>query len=403
MEKASHKLPISVWAISVVSMLVNVSASMMFSAMPTYLTSVIHIDQRFLGHLEGLLEFIAYILRVVSGVVSDYFRKRKVLLAIAIALIALSRPLLAFFPVLVMVIVARVFDRLGNGLQATPREALISDHTPRTLKGAAYGLRNSLGMLGSFLGAVIIWQLMWATNNDYQLIFALAVLPPALGLLLLLIFVKDKVPDSPLVVAEEVHKHFDLQAIRNFRWDYWKVIIVGALFCLANPAGTFLVLHAKGKGLWECDAALIMIIQNSMASLISYPVGYLSDKFGRYSMLILCSVLMVSANVVMFTAQNLTAVYWGVVLWGLQFGLNQSLLFAEIASHVPKGMRGTGFAIFYMVVAVCLYITNACAGYLKHYYGSSYIYAFCGVFAIFGLILLFFIKSPQKQEDHATH
>lgn len=400
MRVESTRLPLAVWAISLVSLLVNISASMMFSAMPTYLTNVLRVDPRSLGQIEGFLEFIAYILRVVSGVLSDFFRKRKILLAIAISMIALSRPLLAWFPLLAVIIAARVLDRLGNGLQATPREALISDHTPRPLKGAAYGLRNSMGMMGSLLGALFLWYLMRKTNNDYGFVFTLAVIPPTIGLVLLLLFVQEKKTElAPSQEPENAqkHKHFDWEAMWQLPWDYWKIIILGALFCLANPAGTFLVVHATSHGLPECDAAVVMILQNSMASLISYPVGHLSDKISRKSMLLLCSFLMVSANIVMFSSYSLSLVYVGLVLWGLQFGLNQSLLFAEIASHVPKGLRGTGFAIFYLVAAVCLYLTNAAAGYIKAEYGSNAIYAFCGSFALLGLIFLIFMKNTTTE------
>lgn len=406
MSEETKKLSVSVWAISAVSMLVNISASMMFSAMPTYLTNVIKIDPRALGHLEGGLEFIAYVLRLVSGIISDYFRKRKVLLAIAIFMIACSRPLMAFFPVLIMIVLARVLDRLGNGLQATPREALVSDHTPKALKGAAYGLRNSMGMLGSFLGAVILWGIMYLSHVDYSLIFGLAIIPPVVGLVVLVIFVKDKLPDpSDGTKGHEEQKRFHWRAIHDLRWDYWKVILIGALFCLANPAGTFLILHATSKGLPECDTPTVMMLQNAMASLISYPIGHLSDKISRFSMLVLCSVLMVAANYFMFVAEDLVYVYIGITLWGLQFGLNQSLLFAEIASHVPKGIRGTGFAIFYMVAAVCLYITNAAAGYIKACCGTNYIYAFCGTFALLGLCAIYLTraKPSEPREQHATH
>lgn len=383
-------------------MLVNISASMMFSAMPTYLTNVIKIDPRALGHLEGGLEFIAYVLRLVSGIVSDYFRKRKFLLAIAIFMIACSRPIMAFFPVLLMVVLARILDRLGNGLQATPREALVSDHTPKSLKGAAYGLRNSMGMLGSFLGALILWGIMYLTNVDYSLIFGAAIIPPVIALVVLLVFVKDKLSeDTQTPTKSKVEQsRFHWRAVHDLTWDYWKVILIGALFCLANPAGTFLILHATSHGLPECDTPTIMMIQNAMASLISYPVGHLSDKISRFSMLVLCSVLMISANYFMFTATDLMTVYIGITLWGLQFGLNQSLLFAEIASHVPKGIRGTGFAIFYMVAAVCLYLTNAAAGYIKSSWGGTYIYAFCGVFAVLGLCAIYLTRSkPISSRD----
>ncbi len=387
----------------------------MFSAMPTYLVNVLQVSPAALGHIEGGLELVAYLLRVFSGVVSDIFRKRKVLLVIALFFIASSRPLLAFFPILGVVIFARILDRLGNGLQASPREALISDYTNKVTKGAAYGLRNSLGMAGSMGGAALLWWLMHATNNDYGIVFTVAIFPPLVALLLLVFFVFDK-PFAPkpkdtsraqktpkagskAAKASEVNEssHFSLREIGNMPRVYWLILGVGAFYCLANPAGAFLVLHAQAKGLPECDAATIMMMQNILAALISYPIGRLSDRINRIHMLILCSILMIIANVFMISANSIFDVYVGVAFWGLQFGLNQSLLFAEIASIVPKGLRGTGFGVFYLVAAAFLYTSNATAGYVLEHYTSAHIFYVTGFWACMGLGLLIYMKRAKMR------
>lgn len=378
------------------SMLVNISASIMFTAMPTYMTTVLKVSPFALGHIEGGLELVAYFLRVFSGVISDIFRCRKFLLVIALVFIVFSRPLLAFFPFLGIVIFARVLDRLGNGLQASPREALISDYSNRETKGAAYGLRNSLGMVGSLGGSALLWWLMHKTSGDYQFIFTVAIVPPVTALLLLLFFVKDK-KENPR--NTQVRSHFSFHEINNLPKKYWFILGVAAFYCLANPAGSFLILHAQEKGLNACDAPTIMMMQNILAALISYPVGRLSDRVNRIHMLMLCSVLMIVANMFMARAEGVAMVYVGVAVWGLQFGLNQSLLFAEIANTVPKGLRGTGFGLFYLVAGVFLYASNATAGYLLQHYGSSSIFILGSFWAVGGLGLLIFMKHARMRTE----
>lgn len=59
-----------------------------------------------------------------------------------------------------IVLVARLLDRIGKGIRGAPRDALVADIAPSNLRGAAFGLRQSLDTMGAFLGPLLAVGLM---------------------------------------------------------------------------------------------------------------------------------------------------------------------------------------------------------------------------------------------------
>ena len=164
------RIPSTIWAIGIVTLLINLSSIVIFSLSPLYITQVFGLATFELGLLEGVIESCSWFTRIFAGVVSDYLHKRKPILIVAYSLTALSRPIFALAPNIGWIYGARLSDRISNGLQATPREALVGDVAPHDLKGACYGLRQTLSLVGSLLGAIGVMYLMRRTGNNYEFI-----------------------------------------------------------------------------------------------------------------------------------------------------------------------------------------------------------------------------------------
>ena len=146
------RIPTGVWVLGFVSMLMDISSEMIHSLLPLFMVTTLGASALIVGLIEGLAEATALIVKVFSGALSDYLGKRKGLALFGYALGALTKPLFALAPSVGVVLGARLLDRVGKGIRGAPRDALVADITPEGLRGAAFGLRQSLDTVGAFLG-----------------------------------------------------------------------------------------------------------------------------------------------------------------------------------------------------------------------------------------------------------
>lgn len=168
---SAKKIPPSVWALGFVSLLMDVSSEMIHSLLPLFMVGVLGASALTVGLIEGIAESTALIVKVFSGVISDYLGKRKALAVVGYAMGAFSKPLFALAPTMGWVLTARFVDRIGKGIRGAPRDALIADITPPDVRGAAFGLRQSLDTVGAFLGPLLGVGLMLLWANDFRAVF----------------------------------------------------------------------------------------------------------------------------------------------------------------------------------------------------------------------------------------
>lgn len=414
--KKALQLPKSIWAIGLMTLLMNLSTVIVFSLSPLYLTKVLGVSALGIGFLEGIVDFISWLTRVFSGMISDALRKRKPLLLIAISLTCLARPLFAMASTVYGIFVSRGIDRIANGLQAPPRDALIGDSAPRNSQGSAFGLRQSLGMLGSALGAIATFY--WLKNNvdnNYQQIFWFASIPPFLALLFVIVMVKDsfhnsspktvqngQVKNSSLTKKEDKEPYskafLHLHHVKSLGREYWRTLIVAFIFCLSTFSGAFMILRGEEVTHVSTIGPAVMISQNIFAMLIAYPLGRLFDRFDHRKLLAIGFLTVICANLVFYSAQSFTIIILGSALWGLQMGINQSLLTATISSCTSESNRGTGFGIYYITAGSGILISNTILGRLADLYGLQNAFFFSLVMAFLAILCLPLLRSRNETE-----
>src|SRR5512135_3757380 len=186
-----RQIPVSIWVLGFVSLLMDVSSELIHSLLPAFLVGSLGASATVLGFIEGAAEALALIVKIFSGVLSDYLGRRKALAVLGYGLGALSKPLFALAGSPGMVLGARLIDRTGKGIRGAPRDALVADIAPAHLRGAAFGLRQALDTVGAFLGPLlaIAFMLLWADN--FHAVFWIAVIPAFLAVALLLFGVQE--------------------------------------------------------------------------------------------------------------------------------------------------------------------------------------------------------------------
>jgi MFS family permease len=356
-----REIPASVWALGLVSLLMDVSSEMIHALLPLYLVSVLGVSTLTVGVIEGIAEATASITKIFSGVLSDYLGKRKLLAALGYGLAALTKPIFPLAANIGWLTAARFIDRLGKGIRGAPRDALIADLTPAELRGASFGLRQSLDTVGAFLGPLLAILFMLLTANQFTLVFWIAVVPAFLSVAVIIFGVSE--PDRP-AGAEPMGNRLRRAEFARLGWSFWVVVGVATLFTLARFSEAFLLLRAQSVGLNVALVPAVMVVMNVVYAAAAWPAGALSDSVGRFAVLAAGFALLVAADLALAFASNILWVGVGVALWGLHMGLTQGLLSALVADTAPAALRGTAFGMFNLVTGLAMLAASIVAGAL---------------------------------------
>ena len=382
--RALHALPAGIWALGIVSLLMDLSSEMVHAFLPVYLVTVLGTSALTVGVIEGIAEATAAITKIFSGALSDWLGKRKFLVAVGYGLAAFTKPVFPLAPTVGWLIAARFVDRLGKGIRGAPRDALVADIAPPELRGASFGLRQSLDTVGAFLGPLVAMAVM-ALTASFTLVFWVAVIPAFLAFGLVVFAVKE--PERAGNIRT-VRSPLSLGELRRLGPAYWWVVTIAAVFTLARFSEAFLVLRAQSLGLTLALIPAVMVVMNVAYALSAYPAGRISDRVDRMTVLSMGIVLLIAADLLLGLSSALLAVFAGVVLWGLHMGLTQGLLAALVADTAPPELRGTAFGMFNVVSGIALLVASLIAGALWDAAGPTGTFLAGAVFAVLALAAL---------------
>ncbi|WP_439891247.1 MFS transporter [Ralstonia sp. 25C] len=379
-----RQIPAGVWVLGFVSLLMDISSEMIHSLLPMFMVSTLGASALTVGLIEGLAESTALIVKIFSGVLSDYLGRRKGLAVVGYALGAFSKPLFALAPTAGIVLTARLLDRIGKGIRGAPRDALVADIAPPEVRGAAFGLRQSLDTVGAFLGPLLAVGLMLLWADDFRAVFWVAMVPGLLSVALLLFGLR------------EPHGHVTTHRTNPIRRDnlkrlsaaYWWVVMIGAVFTLARFSEAFLVLRAQQGGIPVALVPLVMVAMNVVYALAAYPFGKLSDRMSHHALLALGLVVLIAADVVLGLSDHWGVVIAGVALWGVHMGITQGLLATMVADTAPADLRGTAYGMFNLVSGLAMLLASALAGLLWDKLGAAATFHTGAMFCVLALGLL---------------
>lgn len=380
-----RRIPRGIWALGFVSLLMDISSEMVHGLLPVFLVGSLGASVFMVGLIEGAGESTALIIKVFSGALSDYWGKRKPLALLGYGLGALSKPLFALAPSAGFVLAARLTDRVGKGIRGAPRDALVADITPVEMRGAAFGLRQSLDTAGAFLGPLLGIGLMLLWANDFRAVFWVAIIPGALAVALLFFGVQE-----PERARSETRVNPIRRAnLRRLSAAYWRVVGIGALLMLARVSEAFLILRAVERGLPAAYAPLVLVALNLAFALSAYPFGKLSDRKSHTQLLGWGLVILMGADLLLACSSHWSGIWAGIVLWGLHMGMTQGLLARMVADSAPPDLRGTAYGFFNLASGIALLVAGALAGLLWDQFGAPAAFLAGAAFsaAALGLIL----------------
>ncbi len=382
------QIPTGVWVLGFVSMLMDISSEMIHALLPIYMVSVLGTSTLAVGLIEGVAEATAAITKVFSGALSDWLGKRKTLAVLGYGMAAFTKLVFPLAPNLSWLIAARFIDRIGKGVRGAPRDALVADLSPPEIRGASFGLRQSLDTIGAFVGPLLAMALMLWTANNFQTVFWIAVVPGFMAFGLIAFAVKE--PERPAELRR-VQSPLSRVELARLGVAYWWVVAIAVVFTLARFSEAFLILRAQSVGLPIALVPAVMVLMNIVYALSAYPAGILSDRVDRYTVLIAGLGLLVVADLVLALSSTIFETACGVILWGLHMGLTQGLLATLVADAAPAELRGTAFGMFNLTTGVALLGASIIAGALWDLAGPEGTFLAGATFAaiaIMGLLTL---------------
>lgn len=368
-----------------VSLFMDVSSELIHSLLPVFMVTSLGASMFVVGIVEGVAEATALIVKVFSGTISDYLGKRKGLAVLGYGLGAVSKPIFALALSVHWVFVARFMDRIGKGIRGAPRDALVADLTAPEIRGAAYGLRQSLDTVGAFVGPLLAVGLMLAWAGDFRTVFWFAVIPAALSVLILIFGVQEpdtgkprRGPTSPI----------QWQTLSDLGSAYWWVVAAGGVFTLARFSEAFLILRAQQLGLADAYAPLVLVLMNVVYAVSAYPLGRLADRMNHRTLLAMGLVVLVVSDLALAQAEGLVSVAAGVALWGLHLGMTQGLLATMVAATAPAHLRGTAFGFFNLVGGIAMLVASVLAGLLWDTLGAAVTFYTGAAFSVIALVMV---------------
>jgi len=392
-----QRLPKGVIALGLVSMFMDLSSEMIHSLLPLFMVTVLGASALSVGLIEGIAEATASVTKVFSGVFSDWIGRRKPLVLLGYGLAAITKPLFPLATGIGAVLTARFIDRIGKGIRGAPRDALIADITPHQIRGAAYGLRQSMDTIGAFSGPFIAMLLMAASHDNFRLAFWVAVLPALICVLLIVFGVQE--PESAPKPREE-RVQINRTMLRLLPRRFWGILLIVGVLTLARFSEAFLLLRAQQLGLAVTWTPLILIVMNVVYAISAYPFGRFADNGSRRRLLLCGVALLIIADLVLACAVNVWLVGVGAALWGLHMGATQGLFAVLVADAAPEKLRGTAFGIFNLISGIALLAASVIAGGLWTLIGPAltfYAGAAFATLALTGLIALQLVQLTDQR------
>ena len=377
------------------SLFADISTEMLYPILPVFLTQTLNASGSIVGLIDGFAQATQNIVQGFAGTLSDKLQRRKPIALAGYFLAAIGKPLMGLATVWQVVFGGRLLDRLGAGARSAPRDALIASSVSEENRGRAFGLEGMGDNAGAFLGPLLAVFLLYSLHVGIRSVFYLAVIPGLLAFLLVLL-----VKESPTAVAAKAKIDVSL---RQFPKDYWKYLMVTALFGLGNSSNAFLILRTQDIGASLEMTIFIYAAFNLVAALISYPAGSLSDSWGGKNVLLVSFIIFLIGYLGFALTQNVVLIAGFFAFYGLYQGIFRTAGKALASSFVPERLRASGVGWYNTTVGVLQLVASLVAGALWDHVGHVAVFYYGAVFAVVGAIaLLLLIPAPNNRQPRGA-
>jgi MFS family permease len=376
----------NVMMMGLVSFFTDFSTEMVLGVLPIFVVKDLGASRAILGAMEGSAEFTSYVLRMVSGSLSDKIGKRKIFVVIGYTLSTVSKPFLFLSSGWLDAFIVRVADRMGKGIRTAPRDALIADSVSESISGKAFGIHRTIDQMGAIIGPIVAFAILEVMDIRYVFLFSL--IPGAIAVIILIFCVKEISITGIRKRFSETKIFSNIANIVRENKPFAALLIVSAIFSLGAFNFSFVLLKASNSGVEESLIPIVYAVINISHTAIGIPSGLLADKISKekvliigYSTLVVTTILMV-----MEVSENSLYPYIYAMVFGLYLGISETVQRAIVPKYVSSELRGTAFGLFYVVIGTCFFISNVTFGFLWDSYNFSFAALYSVVLSLAGIM-----------------
>ena len=348
----------NVFITGLVSFFMDVSSEMIYPLVPLFLANVLGVNKSMIGLIEGIAESTASLLKVFSGWFSDRIGRRKSLMTLGYGISTLSRPIIALAGAWQQVLASRFVDRLGKGIRTAPRDAIIAESTESTHMARAFSFHRSMDTMGAVVGPAITLGILGLFSNDYRKVFWLSMIPGAIAVLLIVLFIQEKKK------ALKTRAGRPKLTLRHFDWQVKFFILIAALFALGNSSDAFLILRAEQVGIPTVMIPAVYLTFNLVYSLSAIPAGMAADRFGKKRLILLGFILFAALYYGFAVAGTPRNTWLLFAAYGLFMGLTEGIQKAFLATIIPPDFKATAFGAYATAVGLAALPASLIGGLL---------------------------------------
>ena len=392
-----QRLPRTVVALSLVSLLTDVSSEMIYPLVPTFLATVLGASALSVGAIEGTAETVAAVLKYYSGAWSDRLRRRKPLVVAGYLIASVLRPLTGVAQGAGQVFAIRVGDRIGKGIRSAPRDAMLADSVAPAERGRAYGFHRSADHLGAVLGPLVAFVLLQWGGVSLRTVFVLAAVPAALAMVVLVVGVREEGVAQRDGTAGEGRVRGGGGGEARLKAGggpaplgrrFYAYLAVLLLFTLGNSTDAFLLLRARDLGVTAAMIPVLWAALHVVKSAASTPAGALSDRVGRRALIVAGWVTYAAVYLGFARASGHWAA-WGLFLaYGVFYGLTEGVEKALVADLVPAAARGRAFGWYNLALGIGALPASLLFGAVWDAWGAPAAFTMGAALAAFSAALL---------------
>lgn len=373
--------------LGIVSFFTDFSTEMIVGMLPSFIVTELDASKAILGGIEGSAELVSYAFRLVSGSLSDRFRRRKIFILLGYGLSTISKPFFSVSFNWIDVLIIRISDRVGKGVRTAPRDALISDSVTETTSGKAFGIHRTLDQTGAIAGPIAGYALLQVFN--VRDIFILSLIPGIIAIIILVFFVKE-------VIGKDITKGMQ----RNFYYllkqnkPFTILLVITGIYSLGAYNFSFILLKSLDLGVIESSIPLVYAAINITHTAISIPAGIIADRIGKEKILILgYGVLLISSFLMVLLSGNFLYAFVIALIYGIYVGITETVQRAVLPRYADSNVRGTAYGLYNLVIGVGFFIGNILFGYFWDAYSLGVAISFSSIFVASAMIgMTVFIK-----------
>jgi MFS family permease len=286
----------------------------------------------------GVGEFLGYALRLPAGYAADRTGRYWLITFVGYVINLFAVPAMALAGSWQFAAALIVAERIGRALRKPTVEAMLSYTTGELGKGWVYGLNTALDEIGATLGPLLI-ALVLLLKGDHRTGYALLAISAVAALVTLAVARINFPLPSRLEQGRTA-------PARDLTPAYWLYMLAGALFAAGLMSFELISYHlSKAKIASEQWIPVMLAISTAFGVLASLAFGKLYDRFG---VPVVIGAVCVSAGFSPFVfLGGFWLVLFGMLLWGLGYATQDTLLKAIIAEVLPEGKRNFAFGLYY--------------------------------------------------------